>query len=91
MAPYPYATSLLWECQSIKKRGQLSGAAYSRLRILTNASGPCYTVLTETVFPDVAERDRPASDPCADATFEDRSRRKAALVDSARRALYNVE
>ena len=63
---------------------------YAR-RIMTDASGPFYTVVTETEVASLAEWEQLVASIFADPEFGRWFERMVPLVESGRREFYNVE
>jgi hypothetical protein len=60
-------------------------------RILTDASGPFFTVVTETEFESLAEWEKEMSQTFTLPDFNDWFERMTSLVDSGSREFYNIE
>jgi len=60
-------------------------------RVLTDASGPFFTVVAETEVASLAEWERRIADVFSLAEFGDWFGRMQPLVESGRREFYNVE
>ncbi len=60
-------------------------------RIMTDASGPFFTVVTETEVPSLAEWEKTAKEIFAHPDFPKWFARMEALVESGRREFYNIE
>ena len=60
-------------------------------RILTDASGPFFTVVTETMVESLADWERRMAEDFSNSKFEDWFARMMPLVESGRREFYNVE
>ena len=60
-------------------------------RILTDASGPFFTVVTETEFESLAVWEQAAGEYYAMPEFRDWFERMRPLIDSGRREFYNIE
>jgi hypothetical protein len=65
-------------------------ARYGR-RILTDASGPFYTVVTETEVESLAAWEKLLAEVFANPEFGAWFGRMTALVESGRREFYNIE
>lgn len=78
--------ALLKEAQQM-----LTGAGYPRERIMTDASGPFFTVVTEAELPSLAEWERLSKEIFAQPGFGEWFARMQPLVDSGRREFYNIE
>jgi len=61
------------------------------VRVMTDASGPFFTVVTETELPSLAEWEKRAAEIFADPEFGKWFGRMTELVESGRREFYNVE
>jgi hypothetical protein len=59
-------------------------------RILTDASGPFFTVVTETMVESLADWERRMAEDFSNSKFEDWFARMMPLVESGRREFYNV-
>ena len=66
-------------------------AEYATSRILTDASGPMFTVITETEVESLAEWERDAAEIFSLPEFADWFARMTPLVESGRREFYNIE
>jgi hypothetical protein len=62
-----------------------------RSRILTDASGPFFTVVTEMEVESLAKWEQLAAEVFSDPEFGDWFARTTPLVDSGRREFYNIE
>ena len=60
-------------------------------RILTDASGPFFTVVTETEFESLAAWEQATGEYYTMPDFGDWFERMTPLVDSGRREFYNIE
>ncbi len=60
-------------------------------RILTDASGPFYTVVTETTMESLAEWERRIAEVFSLPEFGEWFARMTPLVESGRREFYNIE
>ena len=60
-------------------------------RILTDASGPFFTVITESEFESMAVFEQEAGEIFSTPEFGEWFQRMAPLVESGRREFYNVE
>ncbi len=60
-------------------------------RILTDASGPFFTVVTETTVESIAEWERRISEVFSLPEFGNWFARMTPLVESGRRDFYNIE
>ncbi len=72
-----------------KEANQLWPREYGT-RILTDASGPFFTVVTETEVESLAEWERLAAEIFTLPNFGDWFSRMVGLVESGRREFYNV-
>lgn len=81
------------ELVAVLKQGQhiLTAAGYPRERILTDASGPFFTVVTEAELPGLAEWERLSKEIFAQPGFGEWFARMQPLVESGRREFYNIE
>ena len=61
------------------------------MRILTDRSGPFFTVVTETQVESMGEWERMMAESFGDARFEGLFARMVPLVESGRREFYHVE
>ncbi|MEW5959645.1 MAG: hypothetical protein AB1801_18120 [Chloroflexota bacterium] len=66
-------------------------AAYATGRILTDASGQFFTVVTETEVESLADWEQRAAEVFARPEFGDWFSRMTALVESGRREFYHLE
>ena len=82
------AVPLLKEGLAIQKR-VLAGLEYST-RVLTDASGPFYTLVLEVTVPSLAAWETNAPRIFADKDFQANSQKMSALVESGYRELFNV-
>ena len=64
---------------------------YSGERILTDASGPFFTVVTETMVESLAAWEQLMADVFSIPEFGEWFARTEGLVDSGRREFYNIE
>jgi hypothetical protein len=60
-------------------------------RILTDASGPFFTVITETEVPSLAEWEKRIKEIFTNPDFAKWFARMEPLVESGRREFYNIE
>jgi len=60
-------------------------------RILTDASGPFFTVVTETLVESLGDWERRMAEDFSNSKFEGWFARMMPLVESGRREFYNVE
>ena len=60
-------------------------------RILTDASGPFFTVVTETEFESLAAFEQESGEIFSKPEFGDWFERMKQLVESGRREFYNIE
>jgi hypothetical protein len=60
-------------------------------RILTDASGPFYTVIIETIVESLADWEQRMTKDFSNPTFEDWFARMTPLIESGRRDFYNIE
>ena len=60
-------------------------------RILTDASGPFYTVVTETTVESLADWEQRMAKDFSTPKFEDWFARMTPLIESGRREFYNLE
>ena len=75
-----------------KKGKEMWSAQYQYApRILTDASGPFFTVVTETEFENLAAFEQKYGDVFATPEFGDWFERMTQLVESGRREFYNIE
>ena len=72
------------------RQGWPKAQAYA-VRIMTDASGPFFTVVTETELPSLAEWEKRAAEIFADPEFDKWFGRMTELVESGRREFYNIE
>ena len=61
------------------------------VRVLTDASGPFFTIVEETVVESLAAFEQHSAKVFADPRFADWFARLASLVESGRREFWNVE
>jgi hypothetical protein len=73
-----------------KEARQTWRQAYAE-RILTDVSGPFFTVVVETNVESLAEWERRGAEIFAQPEFGDWFARMEALVESGRREFYNIE
>lgn len=73
-----------------KKAGEKWPAEYAA-RILTDASGPFFTVVTETEVESLAEWERNIGEVYSLAEFGEWFARMTPLVEAGRREFYNIE
>ena len=66
-------------------------AGRHRVRLLTDLSGPFFTVIIETVVESLADWERGAAESLAHPEFGAWFARMAALVESGRREFYRLE
>ncbi len=67
------------------------GSAQYGYRILTDASGPFFTIVTETEVPNLAEWERLIAEVFSLPEFGEWFARMTPLVESGRREFYNIE
>jgi hypothetical protein len=60
-------------------------------RVLTDASGPFFTVITEVQYENLAEFDQKSSEIFSQPDFGDWFDRMTKLVKSGQREFYNIE
>ncbi len=60
-------------------------------RILSDISGPFFTVVTEQEYNNLAEFEKKRSEIFSDPGFEDWFQRMTALVETGKREFFNVE
>ncbi len=60
-------------------------------RVLTDASGQFFTVVTEEQYEDLAEFDQKSAEIFSTPEFGDWFERMTKLVESGRREFYNIE
>lgn len=65
-------------------------ARRSDFRLLTDASGPLYTLVAETQVPSFAEWEKNFSELFANAEFVQWFARMTPLIESGRREFYNL-
>jgi hypothetical protein len=74
-----------------KEAREALGPMVAGHRILTDASGPFFTVVTETEVESLAEWERNVAEMFARAEFGDWFARMVPLVESGRREFYSIE
>ncbi|MBI2862198.1 MAG: hypothetical protein HYX89_05210 [Chloroflexi bacterium] len=74
-----------------KETRQTWGQRYPNQRILTDASGSFFTVVTEREMANLAEWERLIAETFAHPAFGDWFARMEPLVESGRREFYNIE
>jgi len=74
-----------------KEAREALGSEATADRILTDASGPFFTVVTETEVESLAEWERRSAEVFAQGEFGDWFARMVPLVESGRREFYNIE
>ena len=79
------------ELVALFKEASQKWAANYAGRILTDASGPFYTVVTETTVESLAEWERRLAEVFSLPEFGEWFARMRPLVESGRREFYNVE
>ncbi len=72
-------------------RQKWPGGAKYGYRILTDASGPFFTVVTETEVESLAEWEKLITEVFSLPDFNDWFARSLPLVESGRREFYNIE
>ncbi len=73
-----------------KEAGKMWPQNYA-FRVLTDASGPFFTVVTETDVPSLAEWEKRSAEIFSHPDFGKWFARMEPLVESGRREFYNVE
>ena len=74
----------------LKEANQAWGAQYAR-RVMTDASGPFFTIVTETEVDSLAEWEKLAASIFSNPEFGKWFERTKPLIESGRREFYNVE
>jgi hypothetical protein len=82
------AVALVKEGVAIQKRA-LSGAEFST-RVLTDVTGPFYTLVLETTVPNLAAFESYAPKLFADKDWQANYQKVSGLVESGRREIYSV-
>ncbi len=76
---------------SLFKEARQKWPSYATGRILTDASGPFFTVITETEVASLAEWEKRIAEVFSRPEFGDWFNRMQPLVESGRREFYNIE
>ena len=74
----------------LKEANREMGSQYA-MRILSDASGPFFTIVTETGLESLAEWEKLAASIFSNPDFAKWFERSLPLVESGRREFYNVE
>ena len=82
------AVALMKEGMAIQKR-VMTGLDYST-RILTDLTGPFYTLVLELTVPDYATMEKNAPRLFGDKEFQANYQKLTALVESGRREVYSI-
>jgi hypothetical protein len=82
------AVALMKENRAIEKR-VMSGLEYSS-RVLTDVTGPFYTLVLEITVPDLATFESNAPRLFGDKEWHAQSQKMAALVDSGYREIFSI-
>lgn len=80
------ALTLIKEGAAIQKR---AGADYSQ-RILTDVTGPFYTIVLELTVPDLGTYEREAPRVMADTDFQANYQKLVPLVESGHREIFTI-
>ena len=82
------AVALMKESRAIEKRVMGDLAAFSR--ILTDVTGPFYTLVLELTVPDLATFERNAPRLFADKEWQEQYQKMTALVKSGHREIFTI-
>jgi hypothetical protein len=82
------AVALMKEGMAIQKR-VMTGLDYST-RMLTDLTGPFYTLVLELTVPDYATMEKNAPRLFGDKEFQANYQKLTALVESGRREVYSI-
>ncbi|OFW13761.1 MAG: hypothetical protein A3F69_01680 [Acidobacteria bacterium RIFCSPLOWO2_12_FULL_66_10] len=81
------AVALLKEGVAIQRR---LGLAATHLRLLTDVTGPFYTVVLEITVPSLSDFETTLPKVMGDKDFQANYQKVAPLVDSGYREIYNI-
>ena len=79
------------ELVALFKEARKEWPQFYAYRILTDASGPFFTVVTETEVASLAEWEKRIAEIFSDPDFSQWFARSTALIESGRREFYNLE